>query len=72
MELGITISGESALAGGAQQGAVLPTVFRHNFTCSKNEPIGAKKLIISHWTFIITFSAPAKLYQNRKLFASYN
>lgn len=30
MELGITISGESALAGGAQQGAVLPILFRRN------------------------------------------
>lgn len=30
MELGITISGESALAGGAQQGAVLPMLFRRN------------------------------------------
>lgn len=43
--------------------------------CSNNEPIGAKKLIISHWTvptFIIKLSAPAKLYQNRRLFGSYN
>lgn len=34
--------------------------------CSKNEPIRAKKLIISHWTvptFIINLSAPTKLNQ---------
>lgn len=30
MELGITISGESALAWDAQQGAVLPILFRRN------------------------------------------